>query len=83
MSCVHCSPEDAVCVHKDVRSKFSVGMHWGTFRLTDEDVLEPPQRLRAALEQQQLPLDEFVVLEIGETIQRRGGGGGPTADLPS
>ena len=82
MSCVHCSPEDAVCVHKDVRSRFTVGMHWGTFRLTDEDVLEPPRRLRAELERQQLSPDEFIVLEIGQTIQRGGKGGG-AAEVPN
>jgi len=26
----------------------AVGMHWGTFRLTDEPMGEPPPRLRAA-----------------------------------
>ena len=30
MSSVHCDPRDAVDVHKDLRSKKSVGMHWGT-----------------------------------------------------
>lgn len=30
MSPIHCSPEDAVRVHKDIKSKRSVGMHWGT-----------------------------------------------------
>lgn len=30
MSPVHCSPEDAVMVHLDIKSKRSVGMHWGT-----------------------------------------------------
>lgn len=39
------SPEDAVAVHLDVKSKQSVAMHWGTFSLTDEPLLEPPVRL--------------------------------------
>jgi N-acyl-phosphatidylethanolamine-hydrolysing phospholipase D len=34
MSAVHCGPEDAVCVHLDVKSKKSIGMHWGTWILT-------------------------------------------------
>ena len=68
MSCVHCSPEDAVCVHLDVKSKRTIGMHWGTFVLTDEDIREPPRRLRAELERRGLPVTEFTVMSIGETL---------------
>lgn len=32
MSTVHASPEDSICIHKDVRSKKSIGMHYGTIR---------------------------------------------------
>jgi N-acyl-phosphatidylethanolamine-hydrolysing phospholipase D len=32
MSTVHASPEDSMCIHKDVRSKKSIGMHYGTIR---------------------------------------------------
>lgn len=37
--------EDAVAIHADVKSKQSVAMHWGTFSLTDEPLLEPPVRV--------------------------------------
>jgi N-acyl-phosphatidylethanolamine-hydrolysing phospholipase D len=45
MSAIHCSPEDAVGIHLAVRAKRSIGMHWGTFKLTDEAIMEPPVRL--------------------------------------
>jgi N-acyl-phosphatidylethanolamine-hydrolysing phospholipase D len=32
MSTVHASPEDSICIHKDIRSKRSIGMHYGTIR---------------------------------------------------
>jgi N-acyl-phosphatidylethanolamine-hydrolysing phospholipase D len=32
MSNVHASPEDSICIHKDIRSKKSIGMHYGTIR---------------------------------------------------
>ncbi len=32
-------------VHIDVRSKLSIGMHWGTFMLAEEEVEEPPKAL--------------------------------------
>ena len=68
MSPVHCSPEDAVCVHQDVKSRKSIGMHWATWILTDEDPNEPPKRLRAEMERKGLDPDSFIVLDIGQSI---------------
>ena len=48
MKGVHLSPEEAVEVFLQTRCRRAVGMHWGTFRLTDEPMGEPPPRLRAA-----------------------------------
>jgi len=45
---VHLSPEEAVEVFLETGCRRAVGMHWGTFRLTDEPLSEPPARLRAA-----------------------------------
>ncbi|MDX1709014.1 MAG: MBL fold metallo-hydrolase, partial [Desulfobacterales bacterium] len=41
----HVNPEESVQIHKDLRSKQSVAIHWGTFILTDEPLDDPPQRL--------------------------------------
>ncbi|KAI8144925.1 beta-lactamase superfamily domain-containing protein [Fennellomyces sp. T-0311] len=68
MSTIHCSPEDAVCVHEDVKSRKSIGIHWGTFVLTDEPVNEPPERLKRALTKRGHDEDEFGVLKLGESI---------------
>eukprot|EP00299_Pterocystis_sp_00344_P010918 c5000_g1_i1.p1 GENE.c5000_g1_i1~~c5000_g1_i1.p1 ORF type:complete len:391 (+),score=68.96 c5000_g1_i1:215-1387(+) len=67
MSTVHLNPEDAVAVHLDVKSKRSVGMHWGTFILTDEPTDEPPKRLKAEIERRGLPEDSFTTMIHGET----------------
>ncbi len=64
----HISPEEAVQVHLDLRSKKSVAIHWGTFILTDEPLDEPPKRLATARKEKGLPEEEFVVLKHGETI---------------
>lgn len=32
MSPVHCDPFDSVEIHKDIKAKVSIGMHWGTVR---------------------------------------------------
>jgi hypothetical protein len=44
-------------------------MHWGTFTLTDEPVLEPPARLKEALKKQNLELDFFISPKPGEILQ--------------
>ncbi|HLL47895.1 MAG TPA: hypothetical protein VK399_14385, partial [Longimicrobiaceae bacterium] len=44
-----------------------VGMHWGTFRLTDEDPLEPPVRTRAAWAAAGLPPERLWIPRHGET----------------
>ena len=44
---VHMGPEDAVKVFQDLRAKWLVPMHYGTFRLSFEAMDEPPARLRA------------------------------------
>lgn len=48
MKPAHMNPEEAVQACRDVGAGAMVGMHWGTFRLTDEDPLEPPVRARSA-----------------------------------
>ncbi|ORY85333.1 beta-lactamase superfamily domain-domain-containing protein [Leucosporidium creatinivorum] len=69
MSKVHCSPEDAVELHVAVKSKKSIGMHWATWVLTDEEMTEPPKRLRAACEVKGITPDQFGVCAIGETVR--------------
>ncbi len=64
---VHLNPQDAVDVHREVRAKNSIGMHWGTFTLTTEPVMEPPARLAEFAKEAGLAPDEFTVLKLGET----------------
>jgi N-acyl-phosphatidylethanolamine-hydrolysing phospholipase D len=65
----HMNPEEAVRAYGDMGARGAfVPMHWGTFRLTDEDPLEPPVRLRAAWRDAGLPDADLHVLRHGETI---------------
>ena len=62
----HCNPEEAVQIFQDLGAGQAIGVHWGTFKLTLEPLAEPPQRLRAALEAAEIPVDRFRALTHGE-----------------
>ena len=63
----HCNVEEAIQIHKDLKSKSSIAMHWGTFQLTDEPMEEPPQLLKSLSLEKNLHSDEFVSMKHGET----------------
>jgi N-acyl-phosphatidylethanolamine-hydrolysing phospholipase D len=64
---VHCSPEEAVSVGRDLRAATLVAMHWGSIVLTDEPAFEPPGRFRAAASRAGIPDGRAWVMRIGET----------------
>ena len=64
----HVNPEEAVQISLDLGSKQSFAMHWGTFPLTDEEVLEPPALLKKALEDKNLDEEYFMTLKPGEVF---------------
>jgi hypothetical protein len=51
----------------------SIGMHWGTFPLTDEPIEEPPARLREAMRRKGLPEEGFVALQHGQVFAHKVG----------
>ncbi len=64
----HCNVEEAIQIHKDLKSKKSVAMHWGTFQLTDEPMNEPPKMLKSLSLKKKLSKNEFVIMKHGKTI---------------
>ncbi|XP_021344038.1 N-acyl-phosphatidylethanolamine-hydrolyzing phospholipase D-like isoform X2 [Mizuhopecten yessoensis] len=67
MAAQHVDPAEAVQIHTDVKSRNSLGIHWGTFKLTYEFYLEPQTRLPEELRKADLSEDCFVTLKHGET----------------
>lgn len=63
----HVNPAEAVQIHEDLGAQRSLGVHWGTFNLTDEALDEPPQALDRARSARGLTVDDFFVLAVGET----------------
>jgi N-acyl-phosphatidylethanolamine-hydrolysing phospholipase D len=64
---MHLHPRQAVQVRADVQARRAVGIHWGTFILSDEPVDEPVRLLEEARRQSSLDEDQFFVLRHGET----------------
>ena len=63
----HCNVEEAIQIHKDLNSKKSIAMHWGTFQLTDEPMDEPIKLLKKLTDKENLTSDEFVAMTHGES----------------
>lgn len=69
MSSIHTSPEDAVRIHQIIKSPKSIGMHFGTFPLADDGMLEPVFALREAMEKEENSVGEFNALEPGGVVK--------------
>ncbi|WP_017236763.1 MBL fold metallo-hydrolase [Streptomyces sp. SS] len=65
LSDVHTDPEEAVRAHQDLGARRMAPMHWATFVLSSEPVLEPLTRVRAAWEKAGLPREELWDLPVG------------------
>lgn len=68
MSHHHVKPSESIQIAKDLGALRSFGMHWGTFILTDEDILEPPKLIFEELKKLNLPRDFFKTPKPGELI---------------
>lgn len=79
MQLLHMNPEEAVQAYRDLTAASATGgvmmaVHWGTFKLTDEPLDEPPARVRAAWETAGLPPERLWVPLHGETRAPPGAG---------
>ncbi len=61
---LHMGPDEALKVFKELRARWLVPMHYGTFRLSFEDMDEPPRWLRELAEEEGLTR-KVKVLEEG------------------
>ena len=67
MAPVHMNPEEAVQAHLDLGARRSIGMHFGTFQLTDEAIDAPVTGLAEACRAHG-NLGNFGVIGVGETV---------------
>ena len=69
MKRVHLSPEDAVLAFLDLGTKRSFGIHFGTFKLSNERIDRPLFDLAKALKKYHIKKDTFVIPEFGRTYR--------------
>ena len=69
----HVHPRDSVRIHRDVNSRNSVAVHWGTVVLSDEMVMAPRVDLERAAREAGLGEQEFITTMHGKTMMLREG----------
>lgn len=68
MQFAHVDPAQAVDIHLEVKAQQTLPIHWGTFQLTIEPMLEPSQLLVEEMKRRDLPLEQFRPAKIGDTL---------------
>jgi L-ascorbate metabolism protein UlaG (beta-lactamase superfamily) len=79
----HMTPEDAVQAFVDLGARRLVPMHWGTFKLTDEPLDEPPRRLLADWQRRHVPGETLSILPIGGSLELRGEAAADRTERPA
>jgi N-acyl-phosphatidylethanolamine-hydrolysing phospholipase D len=67
MAMQHVDLPEAVQVHRDLGAKRSLGVHWGTFSLSDEPLDQPIHELEAARAGKGVSEEDFFIMPIGAT----------------
>ena len=65
-SIYHATPEEALNIGQDLKSKKVLGMHWGTAILSLEDPFEPPVRFKNATNMYGYHKDDAIIFKNGE-----------------
>ncbi len=68
MAAQHMNPADAVAAMEAMGAERALGLHWGTFQLTDEGWDAPRRELAQALARAGIAADRFPALLAGETM---------------
>ena len=65
-SIYHTTPEEALNVAQDLKSKKVIGMHWGTFVLSLEPIMEPPKRFKDSAKNFGFEKEDAIIFKVGE-----------------
>ncbi|CEG67211.1 hypothetical protein RMATCC62417_03674 [Rhizopus microsporus] len=66
---LHMNPTEAIQAHHDLGSPcISIGIHWGTFHLSNENYLSPPELLARLWAAQNTNGSQFITTSLGQLI---------------
>ncbi len=65
-SVYHTNPEEALSIADNLKSKKVIGMHWGTFVLSLEPIMEPPVRFKDNAEKYGFKKEDVLIFKIGQ-----------------
>jgi N-acyl-phosphatidylethanolamine-hydrolysing phospholipase D len=65
-SIYHTTPEEALNIAQDLKSKKVLGTHWGTFVLSLEPIMEPRMRFKDSAEKFGFNKEDAIIFKIGE-----------------
>ena len=65
-SAYHTNPEEALEISRDLKSRKVIGMHWGTFVLSLEPIMEPRDRFRDNAEKYGFKKEDAIIFKIGQ-----------------
>ena len=68
----HINPEEAVEIMRLLGASHALGHHWGTFKLTDEGVMRPPEALEIALDAKGIERTRFRAMRPGQAFMLNG-----------
>jgi L-ascorbate metabolism protein UlaG (beta-lactamase superfamily) len=63
----HADPDDALQIVLDLEAKQALGVHWGTFAMSQEAFDQPPRDMESALRRRRLPAERVWLLKQGES----------------
>jgi L-ascorbate metabolism protein UlaG (beta-lactamase superfamily) len=69
MAAQHTDPAEAVQIMLDLEARHAIGIHWGSFQLTDEPREEPLELLRRALAERKVEEARFPAANPGDLFE--------------
>jgi L-ascorbate metabolism protein UlaG (beta-lactamase superfamily) len=68
MGAQHTNPDEAIAIMQHLEAKLALGIHWGTFKLTDEPREDPLRQLEQGLAAQAIDPARFLALHAGQVV---------------
>lgn len=65
----HMDPREACRVHNEIRARHSLGVHWGTFMMSDEHYMDPKIDFEKARVEYELEEGSVFTKNFGETFK--------------